>query len=224
MPFTSLPRNKRDAQLRPMLAPRRRSPRRAGRSLRRSLGTSMPTVVLPGIGATMRTLGTARAMARSSARPATFETRRPASSSISNWVMTGPVSIWTTRTLQPNSSSVSPGAGALVDLRLVLLDGEDRRGRAARGEGFDTGLIPRVAARADAAGVRVDRRDRETTRRSRGGSGPDEGPARVYPFLIVLDEHETRRRSHRERVAGLPRAWSRRSIRGGATGRGGRRE
>ena len=35
---------------------------------RRSLGTSMPTVVLPGIGATIRTLGTARAIARSSAR------------------------------------------------------------------------------------------------------------------------------------------------------------
>ena len=63
-----------------------------------SLGTSMPTVVLPGIGATIRTLGTARAIARSSARLMIFETRSPASSSISNWVMTGPVSIWTTRT------------------------------------------------------------------------------------------------------------------------------
>ena len=60
---------------------------------RRSLGTSMPTVVLPGIGATIRTLGTARAIARSSARLMIRDTRRPASSSISNWVMTGPVSI-----------------------------------------------------------------------------------------------------------------------------------
>ena len=59
----------------------------------------MPTVDLPGIGATIRTLGTARAIARSSARRWILETRRPASSSISNWVITGPVSIWTTRTL-----------------------------------------------------------------------------------------------------------------------------
>ncbi len=73
---------------------------------RRSLGTSIPTVVLPGIGATMRTLGTARAMARSFDSPATFETRSPASSSISNWVMTGPVSIWTTRTWHPCSRRV----------------------------------------------------------------------------------------------------------------------
>ncbi len=65
---------------------------------RRSFGTSIPTVVLPGIGATIRTLGTARAIARSSAKLMIRETRRPASSSISNWVITGPVSIWTTRT------------------------------------------------------------------------------------------------------------------------------
>ena len=37
----------------------------------------MPTVVLPGIGATIRTLGTARAIARSSARLMIRETRRP---------------------------------------------------------------------------------------------------------------------------------------------------
>ena len=67
------------------------SPRRT--TLRWSFGTSMPTVVLPGIGATIRTLGTAKAIARSSARPVIFDTRRPASSSISNWVITGPVSI-----------------------------------------------------------------------------------------------------------------------------------
>ena len=50
----------------------------------------MPTVFLPGIGATIRTLGTRRAMARSSARPVILLSRSPASSSTSNWAMTGP--------------------------------------------------------------------------------------------------------------------------------------
>jgi hypothetical protein len=44
----------------------------------------MPTVVFPGIGETIRTLGTASAIARSVDRPLIFETRNPASSSISN--------------------------------------------------------------------------------------------------------------------------------------------
>ena len=97
MPLASLPRNSG------MRHSWNRSPTPAITSpsrtmLRWSLGTSMPTVVLPGIGATIRTLGTARAIARSSARLMIFDTRSPASSSISNWVMTGPVSIWTTRT------------------------------------------------------------------------------------------------------------------------------
>ena len=61
----------------------------------------MPTVFLPGIGATMRTLGTRRAIARSSARPVIFDSRRPASSSTSYWAITGPVSISTTFTLKP---------------------------------------------------------------------------------------------------------------------------
>ena len=70
------------------------------------LGTSMPTVFLPGIGATIRTLGTRRAMARSSARPVILLSRRPASSSTSNWAMTGPVWISTTRMLKPKSRKV----------------------------------------------------------------------------------------------------------------------
>ena len=67
-----LAEEQRDLALRP---PSRRPP--AITSLRRtigrcSLGTSMPTVFLPGIGATMRTLGTRRASARSSARLVTL--------------------------------------------------------------------------------------------------------------------------------------------------------
>ena len=42
-----------------------------------SFGTSTPTVFLPGIGATTRTAGTRSAIARSSAAPITFESRRP---------------------------------------------------------------------------------------------------------------------------------------------------
>ena len=96
-PLTSLPRNSgMRHSLDRSATPAITSPSRT--TLRWSLGTSMPTVVLPGIGATMRTLGTASAIARSSARLMIRETRRPASSSISNWVITGPVSIWTTRT------------------------------------------------------------------------------------------------------------------------------
>ena len=70
---------------------------------RRSLGTSIPTVFFPGMGATTRTDGTRRAIAKSSANRLTFESLKPASSSSSNWVITGPVSMATTRTLRPNS-------------------------------------------------------------------------------------------------------------------------
>ena len=70
------------------------------------LGTSMPTEFFPGIGATMRTLGTRRAIARSSARFVIFASRRPASSSISYCEITGPVSTSTTFTLKPNSANV----------------------------------------------------------------------------------------------------------------------
>jgi hypothetical protein len=41
------------------------------------LGTSMPTACLPGIGATMRTLGAARRRAMLSERLAIFEIRTP---------------------------------------------------------------------------------------------------------------------------------------------------
>ena len=60
-----LAEEERDPEL---VEPRGRRPSMTSPSLtiaRRSLGTSMPTVVLPGIGATIRTLGTARAIARS---------------------------------------------------------------------------------------------------------------------------------------------------------------
>ena len=70
------------------------------------LGTSIPTVFFPGIGATIRTLGTLKAMAKSSARPVIFESLSPASSSTSYCAMTGPVSISTTRTLNPKSANV----------------------------------------------------------------------------------------------------------------------
>ena len=70
------------------------------------LGTSIPTEFLPGIGATMRTLGTRRAIAKSSAKPVILESRSPASSSTSNCAITGPVSISTTLTLNPKSWKV----------------------------------------------------------------------------------------------------------------------
>ena len=60
-------------------------------SCRSELGTSIPTVFLPGIGATIRTLGTRSAIARSSASPVIRLSRRPASNSTSNWAITGPV-------------------------------------------------------------------------------------------------------------------------------------
>ena len=73
---------------------------------RRSFGTSIPTLFFPGIGATMRTLGTRSAMAKSSARPAILLSRRPASSSISYCAITGPVSISTTLMLNPKLANV----------------------------------------------------------------------------------------------------------------------
>ncbi len=72
-PLASLPRNRGMRKLSNFRStPDITSPSRT--TWRWSLGTSMPTVVCPGIGATMRTLGTARAIARSSARLMIFET------------------------------------------------------------------------------------------------------------------------------------------------------
>jgi len=69
-------------------------------------GTSMPMVFLPGSGATTRTDGAFSARAMSLARAATCDTLLPGASCSSNIVMTGPVSISTTRASSRNSSSV----------------------------------------------------------------------------------------------------------------------
>ena len=75
-PLTSLPRNRGiRMRLEVARAPWITSSRRTVQRL--SLGTSMPTVVLPGMGETIRTLGTASAIARSFASPTTRETRKP---------------------------------------------------------------------------------------------------------------------------------------------------
>ena len=71
-----------------------------------SLGTSIPTVFFPGIGATMRTLGTRNAIATSSAKPDIFDSLKPASSSTSYWAITGPVSTSTTFTRNPKLANV----------------------------------------------------------------------------------------------------------------------
>ena len=70
------------------------------------LGTSIPTEFFPGIGATIRTLGTRKAIAISSLRLVILLSRKPASNSISYCAITGPVSISTTLTLKPNSLNV----------------------------------------------------------------------------------------------------------------------
>ena len=71
-----------------------------------SLGTSIPTVFFPGIGATIRTLGTRNAMARSSESPVILLRRKPASSLISYCEITGPISICSTAILKPKSRNV----------------------------------------------------------------------------------------------------------------------
>ncbi len=70
-------------------------------SLRRTfsfwaLGTSMPTVFLPGTGATMRTLSARRDRMMSLERAVMLETLMPGARASSYMVMTGPVSISTT--------------------------------------------------------------------------------------------------------------------------------
>ena len=54
------------------------------------LGISMPTTSLPGMGASMRMVRAASAMARSSARPSMRESLIRASGRTSYWVTTGP--------------------------------------------------------------------------------------------------------------------------------------
>ena len=112
LPETSFPRNNGIFIFRTCAAPSSITSRMRT-TWRFSLGTSIPTVFLPGIGATIRTLGTRKAIARSSASPVIFESRKPASSSISYWAITGPVSISTTRILKPKLENVCSSTRAL---------------------------------------------------------------------------------------------------------------
>ncbi|MCY1401120.1 hypothetical protein D9M71_162300 [compost metagenome] len=73
---------------------------------RSSLGISMPTVVLPGITSTTRTLITASERARSLARLVIRLTLMPAAGWISKRVITGPGWAATTCTSTPNSLSL----------------------------------------------------------------------------------------------------------------------
>ncbi len=79
---------------------------------RSRLGTSMPTACLPGIGATMRTLGAARRSAMLSARFAIFETRTPGAGSISYSVITGPLRMPVTSAWMLNSLSAAVSTSA----------------------------------------------------------------------------------------------------------------
>lgn len=73
---------------------------------RSSLGISMPTVVLPGITSTTRTLITASERARSLARLEMRLTLTPAAGWISKRVITGPGCTESTPTSTPNSFSL----------------------------------------------------------------------------------------------------------------------
>ena len=71
------------------------------------LGISMPTTSRPGMGASMRMLRAARAMARSSARPSMRLSLMRASGRTSYWVTTGPVLVPTTVAGMANERSFS---------------------------------------------------------------------------------------------------------------------
>ena len=73
---------------------------------REVLGTSMPIVSLPGIGATTRTETAFRAAARSASKPAILLTRVPSSSRNSYCVTAGPTDAATTSAVMPNLSSL----------------------------------------------------------------------------------------------------------------------
>ena len=71
-----------------------------------SLGISMPTVFLPGIGATMRTLGTFEVQGQVVGRARDLVEAHAGFQGDPNCVMTGPVLMPTTRTLRPKSVNV----------------------------------------------------------------------------------------------------------------------
>ncbi len=71
--------------------------RRIATTLKSMFGISIPTTVLPGIGASMRIVRAARAIARSSASPSMRLTLIDGSGSTSYWVTTGPAFHFTTR-------------------------------------------------------------------------------------------------------------------------------
>ena len=93
-----------------------------------SLGISTPTVFLPGIGATMRTLGARRFRATSSARAVTLCRRRPVSRANSNCVTTGPVLMPTTRTLEAEVGEGLFQQGRPLAQHLILIAQVERLG------------------------------------------------------------------------------------------------
>ena len=142
-----------------------------------------------------------------------FATRRPASSSISNWVITGPVSIWTTRTWQPNSSRVFSRSRARgVDLRLVLLDRERRRRleqlerrELERPVARDRGTRPARESPGGRAGTAVDRQVGPRRAAARRRTGPGDRAA----------DRAGRRLGERSSPAGSASIGSRRRLGGG---------
>ena len=141
-------------------------PPEARRSLTHWLGISMPTTSLPGIGASMRMVRAARAIARSSARPSMRDSFTCASGLTSYWVTTGPVFVADDRGRDLEAASFSsmirmlprgsPGScvtGAVgqrssssVDRRAGSYSGRPGGGAVARPRAASTAVARRAAA------------------------------------------------------------------------------
>ena len=148
--------------------------------LRWSLGTSMPTVVLPGIGATIRTLGTARAIARSSAR---LMILRDAQAGLELDLELGDHRAGVDLDDADLVAEVEQGPlqqhGPGVDLGLVLLDREGgRRARAAPSAAAANGE-PGLHGRAELARIGIPVAVRGPV--IAGGGSPAPRPSRPTP-------------------------------------------
>ncbi len=122
--------------------------RRRATMLKSLFGISRPTTLLPGIGASIRIVRAARAMARSSARASMRLTLISGDGSISYWVTTGPAFQMATRAGMPKLASLATMMAAfrwwsmpLSPMRGAMLSSSASGGRWYSGRGFSAVAI-----------------------------------------------------------------------------------
>ena len=127
--------------------------RRRATMLKSAFGISMPTALLPGIGASMRRERAARAIARSSARPSIRLTLMSGAGWTSYWVTTGPALRPTTLAGIPKLASLRTMISSTCGVGRRVAAGVDRDGDVVEQGRRRERVLDAVARRRRVAGV-----------------------------------------------------------------------